>query len=165
VGGSDPDAVTCSGLDSDDVGACPDVAAATDRVSPRRESRRLRGDRGETIQAIVVMPVLLVMVLLVVQAGLALHARQVMSASAQDGAASGAALDSTPGAGQAITDQLVTSTVGGLVDNYSSNVSVSATQVTITATAQAKKVFPLFPTINLSASGSATIEQFDPQGP
>jgi len=117
------------------------------------------------IEAIVVLPVLLVAVLLVVQAGLALHARQVLSASAQDGAQIGAALDSSPGAGQAVTDSLVNSTIGGLVDGYFSSVAVSANEVTITTRATATKVFPLFPTISLSAAGSATLERFEPQRP
>lgn len=158
MGGSHPDAVNAANVDAD-------VDVHNDQAPPRRESRRLRGDRGETIQAIVVVPVLLITVLLVVQAGLALHARQVMSASAQDGAAAGAALDSSPGAGQAVTDSLVNTTVGGLVTSYNSTVSVSADEVTITTRANATKVFPLFPTISLTASGSAPIERFDPQEP
>lgn len=126
----------------------------------RRRRRRLRGDDGTTIQAIVVLPTMLIAMMLVVQFGLAMHARQVMAGAAQDGAAAGAASDSSPGAGVAVTDQLVTSTVGGLVNNYSSSVTSNGTDITITVRGDATKVFPLFPTISLSASSSATLERF-----
>lgn len=150
--------MTCDGVDVVDTGD-------NRGESPRREARRLRGDRGETIQAIVVLPVLLIMIMLIVQFGLALHARQVMAASAQDGAAAGAALDSSPGGGKAVTDGLVNSTIGGLVVDYTSAPSISGDQLTITTRATAKKVFPLFPTLTLTASGSATFEEFEAQGP
>lgn len=114
---------------------------------------------------IVVLPTLLLCMLLIVQFALALHARQVMAGAAQDGAAADAAVNASPGSGLAITDQLVISTVGGLVNNYNSGVSSNGVDLTVTVTANATKVFPLFPTITLTASASSTIEQFRPQGP
>lgn len=141
-----------------DVG---DAAESCSSAAPR--SRRLRGDRGDVIPSIVVLPVLLIMMLLVVQAGLAYHARSVMSTAAQDGAALAAASDSSPGAGQALTDQLIADAVGGLITNYSSAPGSNGTEITITVSANATKVFPLFPTLTLSAAGSATIERFDAQ--
>ena len=94
-----------------------------------------------------------------------MHARQVMAGAAQDGAAAGAAADSSPDAGLAITDRLVTSTVGGLVDSYSSSVSSNGSEITVSVSGNARKVFPLFPTITLTAPGSASLETFRPQGP
>lgn len=138
--------------------------ASTDQASAPR-TRRFRNDRGEVIEAIVVLTTVLITTMLIVQFGLALHARQVMAGAAQDGAAAGAAADSSPGAGLAITDQLVNSTAGGLIDSYSSSVSADGTQITVTVRGNAPKVFPLFPTFTLSASSSATIEEFRPQGP
>lgn len=111
-----------------------------------------------------VLPVLLLMMLLVVQAGLAFHARSVMSTAAQDGAANAAAANSSPGAGKALTDQLVGDAIGGLITNYSSSAGSNGAEVTIAASANATKVFPLFPTITMSVSASATIEQFKAQG-
>jgi len=111
----------------------------------------------------VVLPVLLIMMLLVVQAGLAYHARSVMSTAAQDGAAAAAASDGSPGAGRALTDELVNGAVGGLVTEYSSAVGSNGEDITVTATANAVKVFPLFPTITMSVSASATIERFEAQ--
>jgi Flp pilus assembly protein TadG len=133
-------------------------------VAPRR-GRRFRGDRGNAIVSIVVLPTLLITMMLVVQFALALHARQVMAGAAQDGAATGAAVESSPAGGLAVTDQLVNSTVGGLVTSYSSSVSSNGADITITVRANATKVFPLFPTITLTASSSATIEQFRSQSP
>ena len=113
------------------------------------------------IPSIVVLPVLLVMMLLVVQGGLAYHARSVMATAAQDGAALGATRDGSPGAGVALTDRLVTGAVGGLVTDYRSSVGSNGDDVTVTVRANAVKVFPLFPTLTLSASGSAKIERFE----
>lgn len=135
----------------------PDVS--DDPVAPRKR-KRCRGDHGDVIPSIVVLPVLLIMMLLVVQAGFAYHARQVMATAAQDGAALEAA---SPGSGKALTDELVTNAVGGLVNNYSSSVGSNGEDIIITTTAQATKVFPLFPTLTLTASGAATIERFEPQ--
>ncbi len=84
--------------------------------------------------------------------------------AAQDGAATGAAVESSPAAGLAVTDQLVTSTVGGLINSYSSSVSSNGADITVRVQANATKVFPLFPTITMTASSSATIERFRPQG-
>lgn len=149
------------GLDPVTLSGCAPTVQDNASVAPRRQ--RFRGDRGDVIESIVVLPVLLIMMLLVVQAGLAFHARQVMSTAAQDGAATAAASDSSVGAGQALTDQLVTDAVGGLVTNYSSTAGSNGAEVTVVATANATKVFPLFPTLTLSVSASATIEQFEAQ--
>jgi len=143
-----------------ETGAEVDTSTAPDRPPGRR---RFRGDEGTTIQAIVVLPTLLIAMMLVVQFALAMHTRQVMAGAAQDGAAAGAAADSSPGAGLAVTDSLVTSTVGGLVDDYSSSVTSNGADVTITVRANATKIFPLFPTITMTASASANVERFRPQ--
>lgn len=147
------------------AGVGPTGAEVDTSAAPARPSchRRLRGDDGTTIQTIVVLPTLLIAMMLVVQFALAMHTRQVMAGAAQDGAAAGAAVDSTPGAGLAITDSLVTSAVGGLVDDYSSAVVSNGSEITVTVRANATKVFPLFPTITMTASASAAIERFRPQ--
>jgi len=149
------------GLDPVTLNRCAPTVQDNASVAPRR--RRFRGDRGDVIESIVVLPVLLIMMLLVVQAGLAFHARQVMSTAAQDGAATAAASDSSVGEGLALTDQLVNGAVGALVTNYSSSAGSNGAEVTVVATANATKVFPLFPTLTLAVSASATIEQFEAQ--
>ena len=149
--------MTTAGVGSTDV-------PVNELAAPRRR-RRLRGDNGNTIVAIVVLPTLLITMMLVVQFALAMHARQVMAGAAQDGAATGAAVDSSPAAGLAVTDRLVASTVGGLINSYASSVSSNGADITVRVQANATKVFPLFPTITMTASSSATIERFRPQRP
>lgn len=101
------------------------------------------------------------MMLLVVQAGLAYHARSVMATAAQDGAAEGATLNGSAGSGAALTDSLITNAVGGLITDYSSSASSNGEDVTVTVRANATKVFPLFPTLTLTASASSKIERFE----
>jgi hypothetical protein len=44
-------------------------------------------------------------------------------------------------------------------------VSSNGADITVRVQANATKVFPLFPTITMTASSSATIERFRPQRP
>lgn len=111
------------------------------------------------------VPFIIIGMMLVVQFGIAMYARQVVSGAAQDGAATGALMGSSPGAGLAVTDQLVTEAGGHLVVNYSSSVSPAGNTVTIRAQADVVQLLPLFPTITVRAVGSAPIEQFAPVGP
>lgn len=110
------------------------------------------------------VPFIVMAMMLIVQFGLAMYARQVVAGAAQDGAAQAALVGSSPAAGQAVTDGLVQQAAGNLLTGYGSSVSSTAEVVTIQASGQVVRVFPLFPTLTVSATGSATIERFRPEG-
>lgn len=110
------------------------------------------------------VPFIIIGMMLVVQFGLAMYARQVVAGAAQDGAAHGALQGSSPGAGQAVTDSLVSGSAGHLLTGYNSSVASNGDIVTVTASGNVVKVFPFFPTITVSGSGSATVEEFVPEG-
>jgi Flp pilus assembly protein TadG len=110
------------------------------------------------------VPFIIVASMLVVQFGLAMYARQVLSGAVQDGAAHAALDGSTPGAGKTVTDQLVSQSGGHLIVNYSSTPSVTATTVTITAEADVVSLLPLFPAITVRAASSASLEAFRAAG-
>jgi len=108
---------------------------------------------------VLMIPFIIVGMMAVVQFGIAAYARQVVAGAAQDGADTAARYNSSVGAGQATADGLATSAGGHLMSNYSSSGSSDGEIVTIRTQADVVSVFPLFPTITVRGSGSASIER------
>ncbi|HWL44551.1 MAG TPA: TadE/TadG family type IV pilus assembly protein [Ilumatobacter sp.] len=121
-------------------------------------------DRGEVTVTVISIPVILLAMLLAVQVGLAYHSRRVVSGSVQDGATSAAMLGSTPEQGVAIAEGLIAGSAGNLLSSTTVTGDRTGDVVTVRATGTVVKVFPLFPTFTASASFSATVERFRPQG-
>ena len=109
------------------------------------------------------MPLIVIAVMFVVQVGLAYHARQVVAGAVQDGAATGALLDSTPTQGAIAAQQLIDDAAGALLTDTTTTGSRDGEIVTVTTSGTVVRVFPLFPTFTVSATSSATVEQFRPQ--
>jgi Flp pilus assembly protein TadG len=110
------------------------------------------------------VPVVLLAVLFVVQFGLAYYARQVVAGAAQDGAAAGARQNSSPGTGSALADALIAEGGGSLFESFGSAVATNGEVVTVTSTGEVVSLLPFFGTITVSASASAHVEHFAPQG-
>lgn len=113
---------------------------------------------------VLMVPVVLIAMMLVVQFGLAYHARQVVAGAAQDGAATAARRDGSIEAGVQLTDGLISASAGQLLRSHSVSGSRSGDLVTVTATGEVVRLLPLFPSVQVSATGSAAVEQFRPQG-
>jgi Flp pilus assembly protein TadG len=113
---------------------------------------------------VIVVPVVLLAMLLVVQFGLAYYARQVLAGAAHDGAAAGARVDSSPGEGAALAEQLIGEAAGSLLDSYGASADSDGDTVTVTATGEVVSLLPFFGTITVKATGSANVERFEPQG-
>lgn len=122
------------------------------------------GDRGEVTTTVIMVPVVLLTVIMVVQFGLAYHARTVLSGAANDGAAAAARDGSSPSVGAALTDQLIEEAAGSLLVSYSSVGSGDGSTVSVEATGEVVSLLPFFGTIMVRATGSAKVESFDPQG-
>ncbi|MFK8025152.1 MAG: TadE family protein [Ilumatobacter sp.] len=110
------------------------------------------------------MPFIIIGMLLVVQFGIGLYARQVVQGAAQDGADTAARSGSSIGDGLATTDSLVGLAGGHLITGFSSSGESSGDVVTISAEADVVRLLPLFPVITIRATGSASVEQFVPAG-
>jgi len=110
------------------------------------------------------VPLVLIAVMLVVQFGLAYYARQVLAGAAQDGAASGARVDGSPGAGAALADSLIDQGAGALLTSHGASGSSDGERVTVTATGEVVSLIPFLGSISVSATGSSPVEEFDPQG-
>lgn len=121
---------------------------------------RLRSDCGSVSVTTLMVPFIIVATMLIIQFGLTLYASQVMSGAAQDGAAHAALDGSSPGAGLAVTDGLVGGSGGHLITGYRSSVTSTGAIVTITASAEVVSLVPLLPSITVTGTGSATIEEF-----
>jgi Flp pilus assembly protein TadG len=113
---------------------------------------------------VLMVPLILLAVLAVVQYGLAYHARQVVAGATQDGAAAAARRGSSPGAGAGLATSLIEGSAGELLSSHSSTASSNGDLVTVVSTGQVVQVMPFFPSITVSASASAALERFEPQG-
>lgn len=110
------------------------------------------------------VPVVLLAVLLVVQFSLAYYARQVLAGAAHDGAVAGARLDSSPEVGASLTRNLIDGAAGSLLESHTTTASTVGEVVTVTATGQVVSLLPFIGTIRVSATGTARVERFAPQG-
>jgi Flp pilus assembly protein TadG len=113
---------------------------------------------------VIVVPVVILALMMVVQFSLAYYARQVLAGATQDGAAAAARQGSGPAAGQVLADQLINEAGSNLLASHSTSASSSGTTVTVSASGKVVSLLPFFGSITVRASGSAHIEQFDPQG-
>ena len=110
------------------------------------------------------VPVVLLATLLVVQFALAYYARTVMSGAAQDGAAAAARQNATAAEGQSLTDSLVSEAAGSLLEHHTVTASSTGDTVTVRVEGEVVSLLPFFGTITVVATGSAHVEQFEPQG-
>jgi Flp pilus assembly protein TadG len=113
---------------------------------------------------VIVVPVVILALMMVVQFSLAYYARQVLAGATQDGAAAAARQGSNPGAGQMLADQLIEEAASNLFASHTTTGTATGTTVTVTATGKVVSLLPFFGSITVRASGSARIEEFDPQG-
>lgn len=102
--------------------------------------------------------------MLVVQFGLAYYAQQVLAGAAQDGAATGARRDSNPEAGRRYADQLVEQAGTSLLTGHSSDVEVRGEAVVVILRGDVVSLVPFRSSIAVEATGSASLEEFRPQG-
>ncbi len=112
---------------------------------------------------VIVVPVVVVAMMLIVQVGLAYHARQVVAGAAQDGAAAGARHGGSVQAGAAHAEALVDAAASQLLTEHAVIPSSDGEVVTVTVTGTVIQVLPLFPALSVSATGSAAVERFRPQ--
>jgi Flp pilus assembly protein TadG len=110
------------------------------------------------------VPVVLLAMLLVVQFGLAYYARQVLAGAAHDAAAAAARERSSPGEGAALAEQLIGEAAGSLLDSHGVSTTSDGDTVTVTASGEVVSLLPFFGTITVTATGSANVERFEPQG-
>jgi Flp pilus assembly protein TadG len=112
---------------------------------------------------VIVVPVVVLAMMFIVQAGLAYHARQVVAGAAQDGAATGSRHGADEAAGAATAEALVDAAASQLLTASDVTATSDGNTVTMTVTGTVIQVLPIFPAFNVSATSSASVEQFRPQ--
>ena len=127
-----------------------------------RRWRRLRDarDRGDaTVEAVIIVPVLVVLTLLVVQFVLVWHGRHVAQAAAQTAARSAAAYQAQPAAGQAAGDDYLAEVAPNLLPGRSVTVTRDAAGVTAIVGADVLTVIP-FAAFHIQEQATAPLEIF-----
>jgi Flp pilus assembly protein TadG len=124
--------------------------------------RRLRAsrDRGDaTVEAVIIVPVIVVLTLLVVQFVLVWHGRHVAQAAAQTAARSAAAYPAQPATGRAAGNDYLAEVAPNLLPGRSVSVTRDATAVTVIVTADVLTVIP-FAGFHIQEQATAPLEIF-----
>jgi hypothetical protein len=121
---------------------------------------RLR-DRGEVTGAVILLPVVVTMVFLVIQAGLVFHARSIVAAAAEDGARTAQAEGASATDARAVAMEVLDGS-SGLIPVPVVEVQRTAADVRVTVRAEVRSPIPWFhPTVSASAGGA--VERFIPE--
>ena len=117
-------------------------------------------DRGDaTVEAVIIVPILVVLTLLVVQFVLVWHGRHVAQAAAQTAARSAAAYQAQPAAGQAAGDDYLAEVAPNLLPGRSVTVTRDAAGATAIVTADVLTVIP-FAAFHIQEQATAPLEIF-----
>ena len=117
-------------------------------------------DRGDaTVEAVIIIPVIVVLTLLVVQFVLIWHGRHVAQAAAQTAARSAAAYQATPGTGQAAGDDYLAEVAPNLLPGRSVTVTRDAAGAMAIVSADVLTVIP-FAAFHIQEQATAPLEIF-----
>ena len=129
-------------------------------VAGRRRRLRDARDRGDaTVEAVIIIPIIVVLTLLVVQFVLVWHGRHVAQAAAQNAARSAAAYQAQPAAGQAAGDDYLAQVAPNLLPGRSVTVTRDAAGATAIVSADVLTVIP-FAAFHIQEQATAPLEIF-----
>ena len=121
---------------------------------------RDQGDRGDaSVEAVIIVPVIVVLTLLVVQFVLVWHGTHVAQAAAQTAARAAAAYRADPGTGQAAGDAYLAEVAPNLLPGRTVTVTADATTVTSSVQAEVLTILP-FAAFDVEESATAPRERF-----
>ena len=123
-----------------------------------------RRERGEVTATVLMVPAIIITVLFVVQFALAFYARSVLAGAAHDGAAAGARRGSTPAAGAALTDDLLSQSARALLSSHTASGHADGDRVVVNAQARVVSLVPFVRGITVRANATARQETFNGQG-
>jgi hypothetical protein len=108
----------------------------------------------------VVFPLVILVTIMIVQAGMWYYARDIALAAARSGVAAGRGYQQSPQAGQQRADEVLAQTAGtSLLDSHAAT-SATAERLTITVTGRAPSLLPFFGGISISQSASGPREHW-----
>ncbi|HEY3717759.1 MAG TPA: TadE/TadG family type IV pilus assembly protein [Jatrophihabitantaceae bacterium] len=113
------------------------------RIRGRLQRVRREGDRGFlALEAVIIIPVAIILTMLVVQYVMLWHARNVAEAAAQNGLRAARAYQASAAQGQASASDYLHNVAGGMLTNTHVDANRSATTVTVHVSAHVKSVIP-----------------------
>ena len=115
-----------------------------------------------TTVVVLILPVVLLLVMLVVQFALAFHARQVVTAAAQDAAFAATAADAQPDTATVTASRVITAGGSGLVHDVNVTVDDNGDRVHVDVTATVTSVVPGFD-LTVTGTAESPTERFRPQ--
>ena len=133
---------------------------ATAPVLGRWRRLRKQGDRGDaSVEAVIIVPVIVVLTLLVVQFVLVWHGTHVAQAAAQTAARTAAAYRADPGTGQAAGDAYLAEVAPNLLPGRTVTVTADASAVAAAVRAQVLTILP-FASFDIQETATAPRERF-----
>jgi type II secretory pathway pseudopilin PulG len=132
----------------------------------RTRIRRVRSesDRGfSTLEAVVVIPVVVILTMLVIQYVLLWHARNVTEAAAQNALRVARGYQAAAAQGKASATDYLHKVAGRMLDKFSVTVDRGPTAVTVTVRATVTSVVP-FGTYTVTETAAGPVEQFQAVG-
>lgn len=131
---------------------------------PAARLRRLRADGGfSTLEAVVVIPVVVIVSMIVVQMVMVWHARNVAEAAAQDGLRVARGYQATGPQGQAAAEQYLDSVAGHMLVSRSCTADRTGSTVVVRVNAQVMSVVP-FGSFTVQESATGPVEAFTAGG-
>lgn len=127
-----------------------------------RRRRRERDERGvSTVEVVIAFPIVMTLLLLIVQLGIAAHARSVAEAAAQEGAAVARRYDGSAGAGKTRTNEYLNELGPTILQNRGVSVERGAETVTVTVTGNVISVIPGMH-LKVRKTASGPVERYVP---
>jgi len=135
----------------------PELSAPAGR---RRRVSRRRADGGySTVEAVITLPVIIIMTMLVVQFALLWHGRHIAHAAAEEGLRAGRGHQSSAGAGERQADKYLQALAPRMLTRTQVTASRNTETVTVRVQAHVLSVIP-FGSFNVDESASGPVERF-----
>lgn len=129
---------------------------------PDAQAHAQARDRGSaSVEAVIATPLLMLLVLAIIQAGLILHANHMAQAAANVAMEAARAELASGGDGQAAAEASLARNAGSVLENQDVSVARGAETVTVTITGEATRIVPLFDApIEVTVTGA--VEHIEP---
>jgi Flp pilus assembly protein TadG len=128
-------------------------------VSRRGALRRRHDDGASSVEMVLLTPALMLFVFTIIQVGLWFHAKQVVTAAAQEGARAARRSGATAADGRAAASAYIARVGGASVTTVTTAGERSATSVQVTVSGRAVRLIPGFP-LAVRSTSTGPVERF-----
>lgn len=125
------------------------------------EPRQVRDRGSASVEAVIATPVLMLLILAIIQAGLLVHAHHMAQAAAHTALDAARAETATGGDGTAAARASLGRNAAAVLESAAVSVQRGADTVTVTVTGEATRIIPLFD-LPVSATVTGSVEHIVP---